>query len=62
MPNPLFDTLFAPLAQQSRPLLHLANGQTITAKAFHAMVCLLANALLDAGVQPGERVAAQVAK
>lgn len=62
MPNPLFDTLFAPLAQQSRPLLHLANGQTITAKAFHAMVCLLANALQEAGVQPGDRVAAQVAK
>ncbi|MFN7225302.1 MAG: malonate--CoA ligase [Paracoccaceae bacterium] len=62
MPNPMFDTLFAPLAAQSRPLLHLANGRMIDAMTFHAMVCRLANALLAAGVRPGDRVAAQIAK
>ncbi|MDO8882586.1 AMP-binding protein, partial [Pseudotabrizicola sp.] len=62
MTNPLYDTLFAPLTGQSRVLLHLANGQNITAGAFAALVGQLAGALLASGVGPGDRVAVQVAK
>ena len=62
MPNPLFDALFAPLAGQDRPLLHLAGGQQLTAAAFVALVERLAAALQALGVAPGDRVAAQVAK
>ncbi|MDP4032184.1 MAG: AMP-binding protein, partial [Pseudorhodobacter sp.] len=62
MPNPLFDTLFAPLAGQDRPLLHLADGRQITAAEFAALVGRLAAALQAAGVRPGDRVAVQVAK
>ncbi|MFN4155025.1 MAG: malonate--CoA ligase [Paracoccaceae bacterium] len=62
MPNPLFDTLFAPLAGQDRPLLHLADGHQITASAFAAQVGRLALALQALGVGPGDRVAVQAAK
>ncbi|TGD44369.1 malonyl-CoA synthase [Pseudotabrizicola sediminis] len=60
--NPLFDRLFAPLAGQDRPLLHLANGKQISATAFAILVARLAGALVTLGVEPGDRVAVQVAK
>ncbi|MCF8485683.1 MAG: malonyl-CoA synthase [Rhodobacteraceae bacterium] len=62
MTNPLFDALFAPLAGQTRTLLHLADGREISAGAFHALTARLAHALHRAGVQPGDRVAVQVTK
>ena len=62
MPNPLFDTLFAPLAGQSRPLMHLADGRSLSGADFHDLTGRLALALRAAGVVPGDRVAAQVAK
>lgn len=62
MPNPLFDTLFAPLAGRDRPLLHLPDGRQITADGFYRLTARLAHALREAGVAPGDRVAVQVAK
>ncbi len=62
MPNLLFDTLFAPLSGQDRPLLHLADGGVVTADAFYRLVARIAGALQGAGVVAGDRVAVQVAK
>ena len=62
MTNPLFDTLFAPLAGQSRPLLHLADGSHITADGFYRLTARLAHALQASGVVAGDRVAVQIAK
>ncbi|MFN3721480.1 MAG: malonate--CoA ligase [Paracoccaceae bacterium] len=62
MPNPLYDTLFAPLVGQDRVLLRMADGRNLTAADFAALVGRLAGALIAAGVTPGDRVAVQVAK
>lgn len=62
MPNPLYDALFAPLAHRHSRLLTLANGDEITGAAFHATIARAANALRAVGVQPGDRVAVQIAK
>jgi malonyl-CoA/methylmalonyl-CoA synthetase len=60
--NPLFDALFAPLANRTSPLMVLPDNGEIAANAFHGMICRQANALLHLGVHPGDRIAAQVAK
>jgi malonyl-CoA/methylmalonyl-CoA synthetase len=62
MTNSLFDALFAPLQGRTDPLLILGNGQGISGDAFFGMVAQAAGALRAAGVQPGDRVAVQVAK
>ena len=62
MTNPLYDRLFAPLAAQARPLLHLADGSQIRADQFHALTARLFHALGAAGVEPGDRIAVQVTK
>jgi malonyl-CoA/methylmalonyl-CoA synthetase len=62
MPNPLYDRLFAPLADTSEPFLTLADGVTITGIEFLAMVHRAASALRAQGACVGDRVAAQVAK
>ncbi|VDC33296.1 malonate--CoA ligase [Pseudogemmobacter humi] len=62
MANLLHDALFAPLADGARDLLLLADGGRITEGAFYAMIARAANALAAQGVEPGDRVAAQVAK
>jgi malonyl-CoA/methylmalonyl-CoA synthetase len=62
MTNPLFDALFAPLAGQSRPLLHLAEGRHISADQFYALTARVFHALGAVGVQPGDRIAVQVTK
>lgn len=62
MPNPLYDALFAPLIARENRLLILADATEITGKSFHATIARAANALRSAGVQPGDRVAGQIAK
>ncbi len=62
MSNPLFDALFSPLAGRDSPFLILADGRTLSGEAFLSLVARQANALRGMGVQPGDRVAAQVPK
>ena len=62
MSNPLFDRLFAPLAGQTRVLLWLASGESLSADDFFRLTARLAHALSDAGLRPGDRVAVQVTK
>ncbi len=62
MMNPLFDALFAPLAGQNRPLLHLSDGSQIRADHFHDLTARFFHALHSLGVRPGDRVAVQVTK
>ncbi len=62
MTNPLYSTLFAALALRDSVLMHLPGGNVLSGQGFHDMIARAANALLAAGVQPGDRVAVQVAK
>ncbi|MGQ0566969.1 MAG: malonate--CoA ligase [Gemmobacter sp.] len=62
MANPLWDALFAPLEGRQTPLLILGDGQTISGDAFFRMVARTAGALRALGLQPGDRLAVQVAK
>ncbi|MFN3936622.1 MAG: malonate--CoA ligase [Gemmobacter sp.] len=62
MPNMLYDALFAPLAGRDDPLLMLPGGTDRSGAAFLSLLHRTANALQSAGVAPGDRVAAQVAK
>ena len=62
MPNPLYDALFAPLAVRNSPLLLLQDGSEITGQAFHIQIARTAHALRRLGVQPGDRIAVQIAK
>jgi malonyl-CoA/methylmalonyl-CoA synthetase len=62
MPNPLYDRLFAPLADRHRALLILEDGREIAGAEWLAVVHRSAQALVAEGVRPGDRVAAQVAK
>ncbi|MEM6741298.1 MAG: malonyl-CoA synthase [Pseudomonadota bacterium] len=62
MPNPLYDSLFAPHAGQHTAFLHLPDGSTWTHAAFLARAAQFAHVLRGAGVTPGDRVAAQIEK
>ena len=62
MTNPLHDALYAPLAGQSRALMHLPGGKALSADVFHTMVARAAGALTAAGLRPGDRLALQVPK
>ena len=62
MPNPLYDRLFAPLADRPGPLLAPADAPAMSGIEFLAMVHRAANALHAHGVRAGDRVAAQIAK
>jgi malonyl-CoA/methylmalonyl-CoA synthetase len=60
--NTLFDAFFAPLAGRQTPLLILADGGMLSGDAFFHLLARQANALRQAGLRPGDRLAAQVAK
>ena len=62
MANPLHDALYAPLRGQDRVLMHLPDGATLSADGFARMVAQAAGALRALGLEPGDRVALQVAK
>ncbi len=62
MANPLYDTLFARHAGQSRPFLILSDGREISYAEFLGQVARIANHLTELGLKPGERLAAQVQK
>lgn len=62
MPNPLYDRLFAPLAQRAGAFLIRADGTVVDGPAFLAMIHRAAAALRVCGVMPGDRVAVQLAK
>ena len=62
MPNPLFDTLFAPHLGADTPFLHVHDGSCWSHARFLAHAAQYANALKDLGLVPGDRLAAQIAK
>ncbi len=62
MSNPLFDALFAPHQGRGTPLLHKADGHSLTHAAFLAEAAQYANALTAIGVRPGDRVAVHIQK
>lgn len=62
MPNLLYDALFAPLAGRDSALLRMADGATISGDTFHATVMRYAATLAALGLEPGDRLAVQVAK
>jgi len=62
MTNVLYDAFFAPLAGRDRAFLILPDGSEISGDAFLGMVHRVANALVDSGVQPGDRIAVQINK
>ena len=62
MANPLYDRMFAPLADRDTPLLILPDGATMSGHAFLALAARMAQALTDAGLAPGDRLAVQVEK
>ena len=62
MPNPLHDALLAPHAMSDAPFLRLMDGAIVTHRTFLAESARLAHALVAAGLEPGDRLAAQIAK
>ncbi|SNT11607.1 malonate--CoA ligase [Tropicimonas sediminicola] len=62
MANPLYDEFFGTHAGKSAPFLHLPSGDTLSYQAFLDMAARIANALVEIGLAPGDRVAAQVRK
>ncbi|MCV2869600.1 malonyl-CoA synthase [Defluviimonas sp. WL0002] len=62
MANPLYDRLFGRHAQSTRPFLHLQDGGAISYQDFLEMASRFAHVLTQAGLKPGDRLAAQVEK
>ena len=62
MPNPLYDRLFAPLADRPGPLIALADDTAISGVEFLSMIHRAAGALHALGVRAGDRIAMQVQK
>jgi malonyl-CoA/methylmalonyl-CoA synthetase len=58
----LFDIIFARIVHRSRPLLLRADGSRLTYGDMLNRTAQLANVLVLAGVEPGDRVAVQVEK
>ncbi|MEM9524209.1 MAG: malonyl-CoA synthase [Pseudomonadota bacterium] len=62
MTNPLYDALLAPHAGSARVFLQLSDGSQVTYAAFVRLAARYANAFVEFGLVPGDRVAAQVRK
>ena len=62
MTNPLYDTLFRPHEGKSTAFLHLPGGATLSHAEFLRQVDQTARALVELGVEPGDRVAVHIAK
>ncbi|MCC5965046.1 MAG: malonyl-CoA synthase [Natronohydrobacter sp.] len=62
MTNPIYEALFAPLADSARPFLTLADGSGISAAGFHDQIARFGHALRACGLEPGDRVAVQASK
>ena len=62
MTNPLFDTLFGIHAGKSSPFLHLTDGSVLTHAALLEQTAQCAHALTHAGLNAGDRLAAQIEK
>ena len=62
MTNPLYDQLFGRHAGQDTPFLILPDEQVITHAAFLSEAAQIAHVLVKAGLQPGDRLAAQIHK
>ncbi|WP_050929668.1 malonate--CoA ligase [Aestuariivita boseongensis] len=62
MSNPLYDQLFGVHAGKTTPFLQLEDGQVITHSQFLTTAAQLAHVLVQAGLQPGDRLAVQVHK
>ena len=61
MSNHLYDRVFAPHEDNSKPFL-IGETQTLSYAIFHEQVNKLAHALIDSGLKTGDRVAVQAAK
>ena len=62
MTNILFDALMGPHQGSVRPMLFLPEGNALSYGDMDRLSARLAHLLVDQGVQPGDRVAAQVEK
>ena len=62
MANPLYDQLFGVHAGQDTPFLRLPDGAVIRHDGFVKRAAQIAHALSNFGLQPGDRLAAQVDK
>ncbi|GKX34816.1 MAG: malonyl-CoA synthase [Rhizobiaceae bacterium MnEN-MB40S] len=62
MPNALYDALFEQHRGSSRTYIFKPDGASITYSDFLAMAARTAHALRSCGVEPGDRVAVQIAK
>lgn len=62
MPNPLYDTLFGQHLGKNTIFLQMTDGETVTHNDFLQMAAQYANLLVQLGLEPGDRVAVQIAK
>ncbi|WP_428926292.1 malonate--CoA ligase [Marinibacterium sp. SX1] len=62
MANPLYDRLFGAHAGKTTPFLILADGSVLSHADFLARAARIAHVLTGLGLQPGDRLAAQVDK
>jgi len=62
MANPLYDQLFGRHLGQETPFLIAQDGAVLTHDAFLKLAARFAHVLADAGLVPGDRLAAQVSK
>ncbi|MFO7758265.1 MAG: malonyl-CoA synthase [Roseovarius sp.] len=62
MANRLYDTLFGRHAGRATAFLHLADGTFLSYDAFLRLTARYAHAFRAAGLQPGDRLAAQIEK
>lgn len=62
MANPLFDKLLAPHIGSAAPFLYLPDGGRISYGDFLTQAAQFAEVVRQAGLQPGDRLAVQIAK